>query len=96
MVVPPLTVIDLKECGCAFGTVCAELLLSRRCTSCLIDNHLIALVERMINGHDTRQDIQSHLNGRFPRLIEAAECAATNNEYLRRHLDAIRRPFNIS
>ena len=93
---PHLCTTDVRECGYAFGTICAELLFSRRCTSNLINAGLVTLVEQMTKGQDTRQDIRLHLDGRFQRLVMAAECLATDNEYLQTHLDAIKRPFNIT
>lgn len=96
MTLPYVSMIDLKECGCSFGTICAELLISERCTPHLINDGLVTLIDQMINGLDTREQIRQHLNGRFDRLIIAAECAAAKNGYIFKHLNAIKRPFNIN
>lgn len=96
MALPILDLIDLKECGFSLGTVLAEMRHKGLLTSHQVDHDLVALVHQMINGQDTRETIVQRRNGRFYRLLLAAESAAENDAYLAGHVQAIKAPFGIN
>jgi len=96
MGLPELSLIDLKECGNALGTVCAELNARHDNTLAFIDQPLVNLVSKLAGGQDTRRAIIAHLNGYFSQFCQLASEAAADDAYMHTHFNSIKAPFSIN